>query len=76
MDFARNSKYAVFLAIFLLCFWSFPSRINVTESIAETVLIGEKTDESTSGNESHAEKEKSREKKRSLLILSMSTYLP
>jgi general secretion pathway protein D len=63
MNFARNSKYVVFLAIFLLCFWSFPSRINITESIAETVLIGEKTDESTSGNESHAEKEKSKEKK-------------
>ena len=63
MNFARNSKYAVFLAIFLLCFWSFPSRINVTESIAETVLIGGKTDESTSGNESHTEKEKSKEKK-------------
>ncbi len=63
MNFTGNSKNAVFLAIFLLFFWSFPSIISVAESIAETDLTVGKTDETTAGNGSHAGKKKSSEKK-------------
>jgi general secretion pathway protein D len=63
MNFDRHSIYAVFLSVFLLFFWSFPSIISVAESVGETDLTAGKTDETTASKESHAGKEKSSGKK-------------
>lgn len=63
MNNAGKSKIAVFIAVFFLVFWSFPSLINITNSIAETDSAGKKSDEPASVKESRVEKEKGKEKK-------------